>query len=83
MHKTAESSSKEREPQHPVSLLKLVARNIGSDRHNVSTETPFNSSIESILRKSFDGNMKKFPSHAAKTCSKLPHAMAKKQSVPI
>ena len=83
MHKTTESSSKEREPQQPISLLKLVARNIGSDRHNISTETPFNSSIESILRKSYDGSMRKFPSHVAKMSSKLPQTMAKKQSVPV
>ena len=57
MQKTTDSKSSRKESediQPPISLLKLVARNIGSDRHTTD-DTPFDSSIESILRKSHDG----------------------------
>ena len=77
MHKTSESSKREEsDSQAPISLLKLVARNIGSDRYT-NEDLPLDSSLESILRRSHDGNVKKFIGYN-QSHSVLPHSLVKR-----
>ena len=60
MHKRkAGEATKVKAVPKPTSLLRLVARNFGSEKH-LEGDKPYSSSLETIVRKSYDGRVQTF-----------------------